>query len=145
MRGGDDRSTGSNSRVPDAGEIDAAIFDARVMIDARRQDWTDLLQELIRIPSCFEAEHAIVRRVCEYVTGLGLVPDLLPMDETLLRGYAHAAKPISPVADRNNVVVRLRGRGAGRSLILATSTPKRMSSSAAVPWTTRPASPFVLV
>ncbi len=118
MRGGDDRSTGSNSRVPDAGEIDAAIFDARVMIDARRQDWTDLLQELIRIPSCFEAEHAIVRRVCEYVTGLGLVPDLLPMDETLLRGYAHAAKPISPVADRNNVVVRLRGRGAGRSLIL---------------------------
>jgi acetylornithine deacetylase len=118
MRGGDDRSTGAGGRVPDASVIDAAILDARATIDARRQDWTDLLQELIRIPSRFEAEHAIVRRVCEYVTALGLVPDLVPMDEKLLRGHAHATKPISSVADRNNVVVRLRGRGGGRSLIL---------------------------
>jgi len=118
MRGGDDRSTGAGGRVPDASVIDAAILDARATIDARRQDWTDLLQELIRIPSRFGAEHAIVRRVCEYVTALGLVPDLVPMDEELLRGHAHAAKPISSVADRNNVVVRVRGRGGGRSLIL---------------------------
>ena len=117
MRGGDEHGAGSTSHVLDASVIDAGILDARATIDARRQDWTDLLQELIRIPSCFETEHAIVRRVCEYVTGLGLVADLVPMDEKL-RGHAHAAKPISSVADRDNVVVRLRGRGGGRSLIL---------------------------
>jgi acetylornithine deacetylase len=118
MRGSDDRSTGAGGRMPDASVIDAAILDARATIDARRQDWTNLLQELIRIPSRFEAEHAIVRRVCEYVTALGLVPELVPMDEKLLHGHAHAAKPVSSVADRNNVVVHVRGRGGGRSLIL---------------------------
>src|SRR5215475_13540864 len=70
MSGGDEHGAGSTSHVLDASVIDAAILDARAMIDARRQDWTDLLQELIRIPSCFETEHAIVHRVCEYVTGL---------------------------------------------------------------------------
>jgi acetylornithine deacetylase len=118
MRPSDDRNARLRASTCDPGAIDAAIRGAHAMIDGRKQDWTALLRELIRIPSCFEAEHAIVRRVCEYVTRLGLVPDLLPMDERLLRGYAHAAKPISPVADRNNVVVRLRGRGGGRSLIL---------------------------
>jgi len=37
-----------------------AIRGAHAMIDRCKQDWTALLQELIRIPSCFEAEHAIV-------------------------------------------------------------------------------------
>src|SRR5229473_4059013 len=105
MRGRHDRSTESGSRVADASVIDAAISDARVMIDARRQDWTKLLQELIRIPSCFEAEHEIVRRVCEYATAIGLVPTLVPMDATTLRRQPDAVNPVSEVADRNNVVV----------------------------------------
>ena len=35
-----------------------------------------------------------------------------------LRRHADAVEPISTVADRNNVVVRLPGRGGGRSLVL---------------------------
>jgi hypothetical protein len=45
----------------------AAVEGARRAIAARAGDWTLLLQDLIRIPSCFEAEHAIVARVCEHV------------------------------------------------------------------------------
>jgi acetylornithine deacetylase len=90
---------------------------AHRMIVDRKQDWTALLQELIRIPSCFEAEHAIVHRVCEYVAAIGLSPILVPMDASALRLHADAVEPISTVAGRNNVVVRLPGKGGGRSLI----------------------------
>ena len=58
---------------------------ARRAIAARAGDWTRLLQDLIRIPSCFEAEHAIVARVCEHVTAIGLTPVLVPMDAEALR------------------------------------------------------------
>jgi acetylornithine deacetylase len=87
-------------------------------IAARAGDWTRLLQDLIRIPSCFEAEHAIVARVCEHVSAIGLTPVLVPIDAAALRTNPDAAQPISDVPGRNNVVVRLPGRGGGRSLIL---------------------------
>ena len=96
----------------------ATLLRAQDMITRRAEDWTKLLQELIRIPSCFEAEHAIVRRVCDHVTALGLAPTLVPMDAVALRRHPDAVNPISNVPDRNNVVVRLPGRGGGRSLIL---------------------------
>src|SRR5262244_634046 len=118
MRGGDEHGAGSTSHVLDASVIDAAILDARTMIDARRQDWTDLLQELIRIPSCFEAEHAIVRRVCEHVAAIGHSPILVPMDASALRLHADSVEPISAVTGRNNVIVRRPGKGGGRSLML---------------------------
>ena len=98
--------------MPAAGE------GARRAIAARAGDWTLLLQDLIRIPSCFEAEHAIVARVCEHVAAIGLTPVLVPMDAAALRRHADAVEPISEVAGRNNIVVRLPGRGGGRSLIL---------------------------
>ena len=91
---------------------------ARRAIAARAGDWTRLLQDLIRIPSCFEAEHAIVARVCEHVTAIGLTPVLVPMDAEALRRNPDSMEPISEVAGRNNIVVRLPGRGGGRSLIL---------------------------
>jgi len=118
MRRSDDHGAKLEARTRDPGAIDAAIRGAHAMIDRCKQDWTALLQELIRIPSCFEAEHAIVRRVCEHVAAIGLVPTLVPMDASALRCHADAVEPISAVADRNNVVVRLPGRGTGRSLIL---------------------------
>jgi acetylornithine deacetylase len=40
------------------------------------------------------------------------------MDPLALRGHPDSIKPISTVAQRNNVVVRLPGRGPGRSLML---------------------------
>jgi acetylornithine deacetylase len=88
------------------------------MIVDRKHDWIALLQELISIPSCFEAEHAIVHRVCEHVSAIGLSPILVPMDASALRLHADAVEPISTVTGRNNVVVRLPGKGGGRSLIL---------------------------
>jgi len=98
--------------MPTAGE------GARRAIAARAGDWTLLLQDLIRIPSCFESEHAIVARVCEHVTATGLTPVLVPIDAAALRRNPDAAEPISEVTGRNNIVVRLPGRGKGRSLIL---------------------------
>jgi acetylornithine deacetylase len=97
---------------------DAAIAAARRAIDAQAGNWTRLLQELIRIPSCFEVEHAIVARVCEHVTAVGLAPVLVPMDAEVLRRHPDAVAPISEMAGRNNIVVRLPGRGGGRSLVL---------------------------
>jgi acetylornithine deacetylase len=118
MRRSDDGSARLQARSRDPGAIVAAIRGAHTMIDGRKQDWTALLQELIRIPSCFEAEHAIVRRVCEHVAAIGLAPTLVPMDACALRRHADAIEPISTVAGRNNVIVRLPGRGGGRSLVL---------------------------
>jgi acetylornithine deacetylase len=43
---------------------------------------------------------------------------LVPIDAAALRRNPDAAEPISEVAGRNNIVVRLPGRGRGRSLIL---------------------------
>src|SRR5919204_1217748 len=102
------------ARMRDPGALQLA----RSMIDDRQQDWTALLQELIRIPSCYEAEHAIVHRVREHVAAIGLSPILVPMDASALRRHAEAVEPISTVTGRNNAVVRLPGKGGGRSLIL---------------------------
>jgi len=68
---------------------------ARRAIAARAGDWTLLLQDLIRIPSCFEAEHAIVARVCEHVAATGLTPVLVPIDAAALRRNPDAVEPIS--------------------------------------------------
>jgi len=93
MRRSDDQgpTLDARTRDPDVTAIDGA----QGMIDERKQDWTGLLQELIRIPSCFEAEHAIVRRVCEHVAAIGLAPTLVPMDACALRRHADAIEPIS--------------------------------------------------
>ena len=101
-----------------AADSGAGSADAMRAIAARAGDWTRLLQDLIRIPSCFEAEHAIVARVCEHVSAIGLTPVLVPIDATALRTNPEAARPISDVPGRNNIVVRVPGRGRGRSLIL---------------------------
>jgi acetylornithine deacetylase len=97
---------------------DPVLVSAHALIDARKDDWTRLLQELIRIPSCYESEHKIVDRVCELVSASGIAPVLVPMDARLLRQRPDSAPPFSEVPDRNNVVVRIPGRSGGRSLIL---------------------------
>jgi acetylornithine deacetylase len=101
-----------------AGRKEAAVLRSKHMITCQAADWRRLLQELIRIPSCFETEHAIVSHVCEYVTALGFAPTLVPMDATALRRHPDSATPISNIPDRNNVVVSIPGTGSGRSLIL---------------------------
>jgi len=113
---GDEPQPGCHSRR--AGADDACIAAAKAAIDAHRETWTQILQDLIRIPSCFEAEHDIVAWVCRHAAASGVDPILVPIDAAALRRNPHAAQPISDVPGRHNVVVRLPGSGAGRSLIL---------------------------
>src|SRR5216684_1001211 len=89
---------GLGSRDPCA--ADAVIARVRETITGQARDWTALLQELIRIPSCFEAEHAIVRRVCDHVAATGLTPTLVPMNAAALRAHSDAVGPISEVPGR---------------------------------------------
>jgi acetylornithine deacetylase len=107
-----------SDQLEEALENRPAVLAARQMIEAHADEWSRLLQQLIQIPSRFEAEHRIVLCVCEHVTAMGLTPILVPIDAIALRGHADAVEPISAVAGRNNVVVRLPGRSGGRSLIL---------------------------
>jgi acetylornithine deacetylase len=95
-----------------------AIERARASIQERLPEWSSMLQDLVRIPSPFESEHAVVRRTCDIVEALGLSYELVPMDPSALASLPDATAPISTVSGRNNVVVRLRGTGGGRSLIL---------------------------
>jgi acetylornithine deacetylase len=95
-----------------------AIERARASIQERLPEWSSMLQDLVRIPSCFENEYDIVRRTCDIVEALGLSYELVPMDSSALSAHPDATAPISTVPGRNNVVVRLRGAGGGRSLIL---------------------------
>src|SRR5919198_231098 len=74
-----------------------------------------------RTPDCgalHTARRMIVDRVCEHVAASGLSPTRGPMDASALPLHADAVEPISTVTGRNNVVVRLPGKGGGRSLIL---------------------------
>lgn len=95
-----------------------AIADAFQQIDCRQSEWARLLQEMIRIPSVFEDEHRAVAHVTECIEAMGLHPDMVPMDAGMLQSHRDAQKPISVVPGRNNIVVRLKGTGGGRSLIL---------------------------
>lgn len=104
--------------VLDYRNLSNAIAAAHDVIDRRCAEWTELLRDLIRIPSCFEAEHAVVRYVCDVAAGIGLDPVLVPMNAAALRRNPHAAPPFSDAPGRNNVVVRMPGRGSGPSLIL---------------------------
>jgi acetylornithine deacetylase len=109
---------GPSTRGAESGALDRAVRAAQAAIDDGKETWTRLLQELIRIPSVFEAEHDIVARVCEYVRAIGLRPVLVPMDAAALARHPDAVEPISTVTGRSNVVLRLPGTGGGRSLVL---------------------------
>jgi hypothetical protein len=78
----------------------AAIADARAMIDARKDEWIRLLRDLIKLPSCFEAEHDVVRYVYEYISAAGLAPVLVPMDTGQLRHVVEREQGITHMFER---------------------------------------------
>ena len=80
--------------------------------------WTYLFQQLIRIPSSFEAEHEIVHFVARYIEQLGVPVHRVPHDPHVVRNLRTAAGPISLVQGRDSLVVRVRGKTAGPSLVL---------------------------
>jgi len=89
-------------------------------IEASLPRWVTSFQELIRIPSEFEREHAIVEYVSRRIEGLGLRPELVEHQPSLLKSLPNAQRPISAVPGRNSVVARVPGTAAGRSLVVNT-------------------------
>jgi hypothetical protein len=75
--------------------VDAALLKAKAMVEQRGEDWPRLLQQLIQIPSRFEAEHEIVDSVSGYVKALGITPILVPMAAAVLLQHADATEPFS--------------------------------------------------
>src|SRR5438270_9587450 len=82
--------------------------------------WTALLQELIRIPSCFEQEHAIIERVAGHIEALGLPVIRVYHDADRVQALQGAQPPFSTVAGRCSLVTHVPGAGRGRSLVVST-------------------------
>ncbi|HEV2915729.1 MAG TPA: M20/M25/M40 family metallo-hydrolase [Pyrinomonadaceae bacterium] len=100
----------------------AAILDGyRAFINANLERWELLFQELIRIPSLFEAEHELVERVARQIESLGLKAEKVTHRAEALSELPTAQYPISELPERHSLVARLRGDGSGaRSLIINT-------------------------
>jgi len=82
--------------------------------------WQALLQELIRIPSHFGSEHAIVDRVARHIRELGVRVERVPHDPQRLRLLPDAQPPLCDTPGRCSLVARIPGAGQGRSLAINT-------------------------
>lgn len=89
-------------------------------IHSREPRWRKLLQELVRIPSTFESEHAMVDRVVAYVEGLGVTVRRVPHHSHRLKDDVAAQPPFSAAPDRHSLLAQIPGVGGGRSLVLST-------------------------
>jgi acetylornithine deacetylase len=78
----------------------------------------DLFQQLVRQPSVFEHEHGAIAIVERALYEMDIDYVAVPFDPQLLRGLPGAQPPFSNIGDRRNIVARLPGRSAGRSLII---------------------------
>lgn len=91
---------------------------AKDFISAKTASWTKQLQDLIRIPSYFEREHAVISYVAAKLKALGIEPILVPFEPSQLATLRGAQQPFSDVTGRYNVVGYVRGSGGGRSMIV---------------------------
>ena len=82
------------------------------------QGWHQLLARLIRFPSVFEKEHAVVEMVAERISSLGIELHEVPISAPALKQLPDAQPPFSEVPNRKNLVARVPGSRHGRSLIL---------------------------
>lgn len=85
-------------------------------IDARSEDWTELLRRLIAFRSVFGEEHPIADFVRDRLIAFGIAPIRVPHDAMRLASLPGAERPFSADPSRYSVVARLPGRGGGRSL-----------------------------
>lgn len=90
----------------------------RAFVDSRRQAWSAMLAEIVRIPSPYEAEHALVDHLAARITDLGLTVQRVSMDAAAMRLRPAAQPPISEVPGRDCLLVVAPGSGGGRSLAL---------------------------
>jgi acetylornithine deacetylase len=82
--------------------------------------WKSLLQELIRIPSCFGQEHALVDHVAAHIEQLGLQAIRVSHDAERLRQLPGVQPPFCATPGRCSLVTRFPGAGNGRSLAINT-------------------------
>jgi acetylornithine deacetylase len=83
------------------------------------ESWQRLLCDLIRIPSVFEHEHAVVDRVAGFLEALELPVHRIAHAPDRLAGLPHAQRPFSDVEGRCSLAARVKGSGGGRSLVLS--------------------------
>jgi acetylornithine deacetylase len=102
----------------------------------------ELLADLIRIPSIFEHEHAIVERVAAHIRSLGCAPTLVPHDPVQLTAHPHAQRPISTREGRASIAVRLPGTGGAPSLAINTHLDV-VPTGPETSWTHPPFSGFI--
>ncbi len=79
---------------------------------------SDLLAELVRIPSTYEHEHGILAFVEAHLTRLGVEFSRVTYDADRLRSLPGSVAPYSEVGGRHCLVARYPGRKGGRSLVL---------------------------
>ncbi len=89
-------------------------------VAAREPRWRGLLQELIRIPSTFDREQAMVARVAAHIESLGVPVQRVPHHAHALKDEPAAQRPFSAGPSRYSLAARILGSGRGRSLILST-------------------------
>ena len=111
-------------------------------LHAREPRWRELLQELIRIPSTFGSEHAMIDRVSAHLDGLGIAVRRIPHHSRFLKGDVAAQPPFSTDPGRHSLMARIPGAGRGRSLIISTHLDTVPEGDAA-DWTYPPYSGFI--
>jgi acetylornithine deacetylase len=83
-----------------------------------KTEYEKLLQALIQIPSEFENEHKILSFMLDQITNLGFDPIKVNFDPVQLSKSKYSQQPISSIQERFNLVVRVPGRGQGKSIII---------------------------
>lgn len=79
---------------------------------------SDLLAELIRIPSTYESEHGMLAFVEAHLSRLGVEFSRVPYDADRLQSLPGSVPPYSRADGRHCLVARYPGRKGGRSLVL---------------------------
>src|SRR5207253_3278835 len=86
----------------------------RSFIRGNFSHWTDVLRELIRRPSPFEEEHALISWIEGHIQSLGVTPQHVKHERNRLRQLTQAQQPISSVPNRHSLAVRMPGANGGR-------------------------------
>jgi acetylornithine deacetylase len=82
------------------------------------QQWLSLFQDIVRCPSPFEGESAVVRLVESELRRMKIDYVAVGFDPEVLNRMPDAQPPFSTVSGRRNLIAMIPGTGGGRSLAL---------------------------
>jgi acetylornithine deacetylase len=97
--------------------IDTARTALFAAIDARQDELTALVEDLVRFPSTLGNERPAQEFVAEHLAASGLTTELWELDEAI-KQQPNAGESDVPFAGRPNVSAYREGTGGGKSLIL---------------------------